>query len=64
MDRAAAQAVYQQRRLAVVAQGGLMAALGLVPVLNLVSPVLGTAALVHVLHAPDAARNAARIAAP
>jgi uncharacterized protein involved in cysteine biosynthesis len=54
MNRAAAQAVYRQRRFSVVAQGGLMAALGLVPVLNLVAPVLGTAALVHVLQAAPA----------
>jgi uncharacterized protein involved in cysteine biosynthesis len=60
MDRRAAQAVYRQRRFAVVAQGGLMAALGIVPVLNLVAPVLGTAALVHVLQAPASSRGGAR----
>jgi uncharacterized protein involved in cysteine biosynthesis len=57
MNRGAARAVYRQRRFAVVAQGGLMAALGLIPVLNLVAPVLGTAALVHVLQAPGPARR-------
>ena len=41
----------------VVVQGGLMAALGVVPVLNLLAPVLGAAALVHVLHAPPPGRR-------
>jgi CysZ protein len=52
MPRAAAVALYRRRRMAVLAQGGLMVAGALVPVLNLVTPVLGVAALVHVLHAP------------
>ncbi|MCW3477759.1 EI24 domain-containing protein [Limobrevibacterium gyesilva] len=51
MDRAAASALYRRRRLAVLAQGGLMTAGSLVPLLNLLAPVLGTAAMVHVLHA-------------
>ena len=37
-------------------QGGWMAALAVVPVLNLLAPVLGTAAMVHVLHAPEPVR--------
>jgi uncharacterized protein involved in cysteine biosynthesis len=51
MDRASAQALYRQRRLGVLAQGGLMTAGSLVPLLNLLTPVLGTAAMVHLLHA-------------
>lgn len=51
MSRAAALALYRRRRLAVLAQGGLMVAAALVPLLNLLAPVLGVAALVHVLHA-------------
>lgn len=50
MDRASAGRLYEQRRGAVLAQGGLISAGSLVPVLNLFVPVLGTAAMVHVLH--------------
>lgn len=50
MSRAEALAAYRGRRLPVLAQGGLMVAASLVPVLNLLAPVLGVAALVHVLH--------------
>jgi CysZ protein len=58
MDRAGATALYRGRRLAVVAQGALISAGSLVPLLNLVVPVLATAAMVHVLHAgPDPARD-------
>ncbi|MCC6716879.1 MAG: EI24 domain-containing protein [Acetobacteraceae bacterium] len=48
-NRAAALALYRRRRFAVVVQGGLVAAAGLVPGLNLVAPVLGLAAMVHIL---------------
>lgn len=51
MPRAQALAVYRRQRVEVWIQGGLVTAAGLVPVLNLVAPVLGVAALVHVLHA-------------
>jgi uncharacterized protein involved in cysteine biosynthesis len=51
MDRRHAAAVYAGLRPSVLAQGGLMAAASLVPVLNLFVPVLGTAAMVHLLHA-------------
>ena len=51
MTRAAAQAAYRARRPAVLAQGAVFAAIGLVPLLNLLLPLLGTAAMVHVLHA-------------
>lgn len=60
MTRAAALALYRRRRVAVLAQGGLMVAGALVPVLNLLTPVLGVAALVHVLHAPEPGGGAAR----
>jgi CysZ protein len=50
MDRRSAAALYRRQRLAVVAQGGLIAACSAVPVLNLLVPVLGTAAMVHLLH--------------
>lgn len=51
MGRAEARALCRARRGAVLTQGALMAALGMVPILALLAPVLGTAALVHVLHA-------------
>jgi uncharacterized protein involved in cysteine biosynthesis len=50
MDRPRAVALYQARRGTVWVQGALMAAAGLVPPLNLLAPVLGVAAMVHVLH--------------
>lgn len=50
-DRATARMLYRQHRTAVIVQGALMTAAGLVPVLNLLAPILGVAAMVHVLHA-------------
>lgn len=50
MDRRHAAATYAGLRPAVLAQGALMAVASLVPVLNLFVPVLGTAAMVHLLH--------------
>lgn len=53
MGRAEARALCRRRFWPVLAQGALMAALGVVPLLALLAPVLGTAALVHVLDASD-----------
>ena len=53
MDRSTAARLYAHRRGAVLAQGGLIAAGSLVPILNLFVPVLGMAAMVHVLHHRD-----------
>jgi CysZ protein len=50
MDRPAALALYRKLRIPVIFQGGLLTAAGLVPVLNLLAPVLGVAAMVHLLH--------------
>ncbi len=50
MGRAQALALYRTRRLPALMQGGLMALGSIVPVVNLLVPVLGTAAMVHVLH--------------
>lgn len=50
LDRASAVACYRGLRGAVLAQGALIAAGSLVPILNLFVPVLGTAAMVHVLN--------------
>lgn len=52
MTRAEATAVYRRRRWRVVGQGGLIAVASMVPLANLIAPVLGIAALVHVLHDP------------
>jgi uncharacterized protein involved in cysteine biosynthesis len=49
MPRAAAEALYRRHRGTILAQGGIMALAGYIPALNLLIPVLGTAAMVHVL---------------
>ena len=49
MPRFAAEAVYRQNRGAVLAQGALLAAAAYIPLLNLLIPILGTAAMVHIL---------------
>ncbi len=64
MTRAAAQAEYRARRPAVLAQGGALAAISLVPLLNLLLPLLGAAAMVHVLHAPQASSPGASAPRP
>ncbi len=50
MSRQEALALYDSRRFIVLAQGAALAAASVVPLLNLFVPVLGTAAMVHVLH--------------
>lgn len=49
MPRTAAEALYRRARPAVLAQGCMLALAGYVPILNLLIPVVGTAAMVHVL---------------
>jgi CysZ protein len=49
MPRAAADSLYRRFRWQILAQGGLMAAAAYLPGVNLLVPVLGTAAMVHVL---------------
>jgi uncharacterized protein involved in cysteine biosynthesis len=49
MPRHAAEALYRNVRSAVLAQGCVLALAGYVPILNLLIPVVGTAAMVHVL---------------
>ncbi len=49
MGREEAQALYRRRRVAVLAQGGILALASYLPLLNLLIPVLGTAAMVHVM---------------
>jgi len=48
-DRAAAVLLYAANRPAILLQGGIMALAGCLPGFNLLIPVLGTAAMVHVL---------------
>ncbi len=49
MSRPEAQALYRRRLGPVLVQGGVLALAGTVPLLNLLIPVIGTAAMVHVL---------------
>jgi len=49
MNRPEAEALYRSVRTVVLVQGGIMAAAAYVPLLNLLIPVVGTAAMVHVL---------------
>jgi CysZ protein len=49
MSRPMAEALYRRHRGVVLAQGGILALAGYIPALNLLIPVLGTAAMVHVL---------------
>ena len=49
LNRADAEALYRAVRPAALVQGGAMAAAAYVPLLNLLIPVVGTAAMVHVL---------------
>jgi uncharacterized protein involved in cysteine biosynthesis len=49
MPRPAAEAAYRHARPVVLAQGCILALAGAVPLLNLLIPLVGTAAMVHVL---------------
>jgi CysZ protein len=49
MPRAAAEALYRRARPVILVQGCILALAGYVPILNLLIPVIGTAAMVHVL---------------
>jgi CysZ protein len=49
MPRAAAWSLYRRARPVVLLQGCILALAGYVPILNLLIPVVGTAAMVHVL---------------
>ncbi len=53
-SRAAALAAYRENRLAVLLQGALLTLGGTVPLLNLLVPIVGPAAMVHLL---EDARN-------
>jgi uncharacterized protein involved in cysteine biosynthesis len=49
LNRSDAEALYRSVRTVALAQGGAMAAAAYFPLLNLLIPVVGTAAMVHVL---------------
>lgn len=51
MDRRSATSLYEHLRFPVLLQGALITAGSFVPFINLAVPVLGVAAMVHVLHA-------------
>lgn len=50
MDAGAARALTRARRVPVWGLGAVLALLGLVPLLNLLVPVIGTAAMTHLFH--------------
>jgi uncharacterized protein involved in cysteine biosynthesis len=50
MSRAEAQRRYQRQRGIILLQGGVLAIAGLLPPLNLLIPVIGAAAMTHVMH--------------
>ena len=52
LSREAAIALYAGRRLAVLVPGVLLAVASIVPGVNLLVPIVGTAAMVHVLNRP------------
>ena len=49
MPRFAAESVYRQHRGVILVQGAILAFSAFIPILNLLIPVIGTAAMVHVL---------------
>ncbi len=49
MPRVEAESLYRRHRLVVLLQGGVLAAMAFIPVLNLLIAVLGVASFVHVL---------------
>jgi len=61
MSREAAESLYRMRRLSILLTGGVLAAAAYIPLANLLIPVVGVAAMVHVL---DAAVSNATAAGP
>lgn len=59
MGRDAAETLRRRHRSAIWSLGGALAALAAVPLLNLLVPVLGTAAMTHLLHRSQAGRAVA-----
>jgi CysZ protein len=51
MPRAMAESLYRRCRGTVLAQGAILALAAYVPIMNLLIPIIGTAAMVHILDA-------------
>jgi CysZ protein len=49
MPRPVAESLYLQHREVILAQGGMLALAAYIPILNLLIPIIGTAAMVHIL---------------
>ena len=64
MPRADALQAYANRRPLVLIQGGLLALAGTIPLMNLLIPILGVAALTHVLNRGVSPRRLQREGAP
>ena len=62
LDVAAARRLRRAHESAVLALGAVLAAMAMVPLLNLLVPVLGTAAMTHLLHRANRAGQSSRIA--
>jgi len=61
MSRPAATALYHRQRSSVLFQGALLALAGYLPPLNLLVPVVGTAAMLHVLEQAGCFPQSARV---
>jgi CysZ protein len=49
MPRAVAESLYRERRGTILVQGAILALAAYIPLLNLLIPIIGTAAMVHIL---------------
>jgi CysZ protein len=49
MPRIVAESLYRRRRWLILGQGAILALVAYIPVMNLLIPVIGTAAMVHIL---------------
>jgi CysZ protein len=58
MPRVMAESLYRAWRSVILAQGGLLALAAYIPIMNLLIPIIGVAAMVHVL---DMAQTAAEV---
>jgi CysZ protein len=58
MPRVAAESLYRTNRGVILAQGGILALAAYIPIINLLIPIIGVAAMVHVL---DMALTAAEL---
>ncbi len=50
MPRAVAESLYRERRGVILVQGAILALAAYIPVINLLIPVVGAAAMVHILN--------------